>query len=274
MKKAQPGFTLAELLVVVAILGILTAVSIPLYNGLTEASKEKTDNNYVAVVKTAYMAEYDSFDETLKEADSFAGSTQYYDLANHEFYTVRTGIKAYGQGTAAGEVSESHVGKIIACTYEDGEVQATWTSAMLATVEDESSNLLLKTTQDLIDDYIAMKMQKNNVIDSGNTSSARTQTVMDEIKKTFPDTTVTAWRVTKETDNDSAYTITVTDVDINSLTADGKLKVKVIRYNPSKNTYTAAYILLVQLTDTNGNKYNALNINSDFVLCKCRLSVK
>ena len=42
MKRAQQGFTLAELLIVVAILGILTATSIPLYNGLVEASKEKT----------------------------------------------------------------------------------------------------------------------------------------------------------------------------------------------------------------------------------------
>ena len=146
MKRAQQGFTLAELLIVVAILGILTATSIPLYNGLVEASKEKTDNNYIAVAKTAYMAEYDSYDETTLDANSFANSVQYYDLANHEFYTVRTGIKGYGQGTAAGDDPESHEGMLIACTYDDGNVDAEWTTPALTIAGDNTTNPLLTTS--------------------------------------------------------------------------------------------------------------------------------
>ena len=41
-KKRTSGFTLAELLVVVAIIAILVAVSIPIFSGRTEAAKEAT----------------------------------------------------------------------------------------------------------------------------------------------------------------------------------------------------------------------------------------
>lgn len=40
--KNKKGFTLVELMVVVAILGVLVAVAIPVYNNVTENAKEKT----------------------------------------------------------------------------------------------------------------------------------------------------------------------------------------------------------------------------------------
>ena len=50
-RENKKGFTLAELLIVVAIIGVLVAVSIPIFTSQLEKSKEATD---VANVRSAY----------------------------------------------------------------------------------------------------------------------------------------------------------------------------------------------------------------------------
>jgi type IV pilus assembly protein PilA len=259
MKRAQQGFTLAELLVVVAILGILTAVSIPLYNGLTEASKEKTDKNFETVAATAYWVEYDNYDENSTAVDSFAGTTEFYDLANHEFQQSRAGIKGYGQGTSAGEVVEDHEGMILACTYNDGDLEVVWTTPAMTVSGDNTSNPLLNLNTDkgMTAVYSSRSWKKGDVIDSANANDADAQTAAEYLAEGFPDANITVWRITKETDNNSGITITVTDVDISTLKAG--TKVKVIRYNPVKGTYTAAYIPVVTI-GTGSSAYNALGI--------------
>ena len=51
MKKNRKGFTLAELLIVVAIIAVLTAIANPVFTTQLEKSKEATD---VANVRSAY----------------------------------------------------------------------------------------------------------------------------------------------------------------------------------------------------------------------------
>lgn len=62
--KSKKGFTLAELLVVVAITAVLVAISIPIFAGQLEKSREATD---LANMRAAYadvMAAYFSDDES------------------------------------------------------------------------------------------------------------------------------------------------------------------------------------------------------------------
>ena len=57
-KNNKKGFTLAELLIVVAIIAVLTAIAIPVFTAQLEKSRESTD---IANVRSAYatlMTEY------------------------------------------------------------------------------------------------------------------------------------------------------------------------------------------------------------------------
>ena len=60
MKKVQKGFTLIELMIVVAIIGILAAIAIPAYNDFTIRSKVTEVVNMLGVCKTSVAEFYQS----------------------------------------------------------------------------------------------------------------------------------------------------------------------------------------------------------------------
>ena len=64
MKKNNKGFTLAELLIVVAIIAVLVAIAIPVFTTQLEKSREATD---IANVRSAYATIMSSY---LTEGDS------------------------------------------------------------------------------------------------------------------------------------------------------------------------------------------------------------
>ena len=68
MKKNNKGFTLAELLIVVAIIAVLVAVAIPVFTSQLEKSREATD---LANVRAAYAEVITQYlaDDTAKSVD-------------------------------------------------------------------------------------------------------------------------------------------------------------------------------------------------------------
>lgn len=130
MKKNSKGFTLAELLIVVAIIAVLVAVSIPIFTSKLEKTREATDIANLRAAKAAAVAGY------LSE-DNGAG-TYYYDATNGVLKAEKTGISTYGEGTTAtGDTSldgkygydteAAYTDKIIkAVIASDGTVTLTW----------------------------------------------------------------------------------------------------------------------------------------------------
>ncbi|MGY3724839.1 prepilin-type N-terminal cleavage/methylation domain-containing protein [Granulicatella balaenopterae] len=72
--KEQKGFTLAELLVVVAIIGVLVAISIPIFSGQLEKSRDAVTvanlRSAYAEAQVAYMTETTSGNATYTDKSS------------------------------------------------------------------------------------------------------------------------------------------------------------------------------------------------------------
>ncbi len=60
MRKSRHGFTLIELVVVIAILGILVAVAVPKYIDLTRKAAKAADDGYLAGLRSATLLIYAS----------------------------------------------------------------------------------------------------------------------------------------------------------------------------------------------------------------------
>ncbi len=76
-KLNKKGFTLAELLVVVAIIAILVAVSIPIFTGKLNEARENTDAANVRAAKAAAVTAYLQADENQSKEYK-----AYYDAEN------------------------------------------------------------------------------------------------------------------------------------------------------------------------------------------------
>ncbi len=85
------GFTLAELLIVVAIIGVLVAVSIPIFTGQLEKSRIATDKANVRSAKAAAVAQH--------LTDGATGVEDYYYNSSGTIQKSADGIKGYGKST-------------------------------------------------------------------------------------------------------------------------------------------------------------------------------
>lgn len=93
-KLNKKGFTLAELLIVVAIIAVLVAVSVPVFNSKLERSREAVDIANMRAAKVAAIAAY--LDDEIPEDTT----TVYYDAENGVVVTKYDKSKdGYGQGS-------------------------------------------------------------------------------------------------------------------------------------------------------------------------------
>ncbi|MCJ0825715.1 pilin [Luteimonas sp. 50] len=104
MKKYQQGFTLIELMIVIAILGILIAIALPAYQDYTVRAKVSECANMMASAKTA-VAEYRASHTALPTNAAAAGvdtqATKYCDqltIANGVISVQAPSTKTGGTG--------------------------------------------------------------------------------------------------------------------------------------------------------------------------------
>lgn len=144
------GFTLVEMLIVVAIIAILIAISIPMVGNALERSREATDaaneRSFKAELLLCYMAGTTDGKELAAGAtpdNKFATDTPYcYDAANGKIGADGT---AYGQGTDAGahKGSGSDHKDMFLWGYVtgDGEVKMAWGKNLTKDQIDNANNL-------------------------------------------------------------------------------------------------------------------------------------
>ena len=110
LRKNNKGFTLAELLIVVAIIGVLVAVSIPIFTTQLEKSRENTDIANLRAAKAAAIAmQLNDIDWTATGAQDgyvittatagHAVATAYFDAAAGVLKGTAP-TQGYGKGTA------------------------------------------------------------------------------------------------------------------------------------------------------------------------------
>lgn len=126
--KKTGGFTLIEMLIVVAIIAILVAVSIPMVKSSLDKAKKATDDANERAAKGAAVAEY-----LLNEANLGTDKTYCYDAQEGKATPTDscTNPDSYGQGSepddnSLSEVKEARTGHIHVTINTNGEAAVTW----------------------------------------------------------------------------------------------------------------------------------------------------
>lgn len=125
LRKNEKGFTLAELLIVVAIIGVLVAISIPIFTSQLEKSREAVDMANIRAAYAEVMAEAladpdTDYSESITTKQTTAGWVSAPEIAGVTMtdaeapaqgdvtiaYTAKDGIVKIGTVTISGKVGK------------------------------------------------------------------------------------------------------------------------------------------------------------------------
>ncbi|RFP62583.1 pilin [Luteimonas weifangensis] len=107
MKKLQQGFTLIELMIVIAILGILMAIAIPAYQDYTVRTKVSEGINLAASAKLAVSETYQS-EGTLPDSNGEAGLAADTEIVGNDVGSVCVGTTGCADAASAAGIIKIH----------------------------------------------------------------------------------------------------------------------------------------------------------------------
>ena len=116
--KNDKGFTLAELLIVVAIIAVLVAVSIPIFTAQLEKSREATDIANFRAAKAAFIVAV--LDGTISAKDAEDKTKFYYHAGSGSVSTDEVDVP-YGEGTKTNPYKASPDDGTYPAPYDAGD---------------------------------------------------------------------------------------------------------------------------------------------------------
>ena len=137
--RKRKGFTLAELLIVTAIIAVLVAISIPIFSSQLEKSRVATDQANVRSAKAAAAAEYMSNGESGSVSYVYnGGSVTKIDLTNSMDLDKKVSESGYGKSTkedADGSITgatEMPKDSVVEVTIDGSDITARWIQGLLS----------------------------------------------------------------------------------------------------------------------------------------------